>query len=365
MSKIINTAIVGFGMSGEYFHASFLDANPNFNLTKVVERNSNRSKHLYPYVQVVKDISNVIEDDDVELVIINTPNHLHFDMAKKALITGKHVIVEKPFTTTSKEADELIRISKTQRKLLTVYQNRRWDGDFLTVKKIIEGKLLGELVEFESHFDRFRNYIKPNSWKEEILPGTGLLYDIAPHLIDQAVCLFGNPKSVYADLRTQRPDGKIIDAFELILDYDKLKVTLKSNYLSKIPLPRFTLHGTEGSYIKNGLDPQEETIKRYGYRKSADWGTEPSEYWGMIDTKLNGLTFSGEIETIPGDYAAFYENVYDAIINGKELAVKPEEALNTTRIIEAAIESGRTKSEVHLDNSLHGFTLIKNPLKSV
>jgi predicted dehydrogenase len=341
MGKIINTAIVGFGMSGEYFHAAFLNANPNYHLSKVVERHSNRSKHLYPYIEVVRDFSSVLDDDEIDLVIINTPNHLHFEMAKKALISGKHVVVEKPFTAISKEAEELINIAAAQEKILTVYQNRRWDGDFLTVKKIIEGRMLGELVEFESHFDRFRNYIKPNSWKEEILPAAGLLYDIASHLIDQSVCLFGNPISVYADLRTQRPSGKIIDAFEVILNYDKLKVTLKSNYLSKIPLPRFTLHGTEGSYIKNGLDPQEETLKKYGYRKSPEWGTEPSEFWGMIDIKLNGLNFSGEIETIAGSYSAFYENLYEAIANGKELAVKPGEAMNTIHIIELAMESCR------------------------
>ena len=201
--------------------------------------------------------------------------------------------------------------------------------------------MLGELVEFESHFDRFRNYIKPNSWKEEILPGAGLLYDIASHLIDQSVCLFGNPVSVFADLRTQRPSGKIIDAFEVILNYNKLKVTLKSNYLSKIPLPRFTLHGTEGSYIKNGLDPQEETLKKIGYRKSLDWGVESPDYWGMTETKINGLVFSGEIETLRASYSLFYENLYDAIENSRELAVKPGEAMNTIRIIELAIESCR------------------------
>jgi predicted dehydrogenase len=341
MSKLISTAIVGFGMSGEYFHAAFLDANPNFHLKKVVERHGNRSKHLYPYIEVVRDFTSVLDDDEIELVIINTPNHLHFEMAKKALINGKHVVVEKPFTSTSKEAEELINIASAQNKLLTVYQNRRWDGDFLTVKKLIESKLLGELVEFESHFDRFRNYIKPNSWKEEDLPGAGLLYDIASHLIDQTCCLFGNPLSVFSDVRTERPSGKIIDAFEVILNYGKLKVTLKSNYLSKIPLPRFTLHGTEGSYIKNGVDPQEEELKKFGYRKSAEWGTEPPDYWGMLDTKLHGLTFSGEIETIPGSYSEFYDNLFEAIANGKELAVKPEEAMNTIRIIELALESAK------------------------
>lgn len=235
-------------------------------------------------------------------------------------------------------------------KVLTAFQNRRWDGDFLTVKKIIKDKLLGELAEYESHFDRFRNFIKPNTWKEETLPGTGLLYDIGPHLIDQAVCLFGKPNSVFADLRTQRPNGKIIDNFELILDYGKLKITLRSNFLSKIPLPRFTLHGTEGSFIKFGLDPQEDTLKKTGYSSSDDWGREPEEYWGLIDTTVNGKNINEKIETIHGDYSKFFENVYYAIVDKNELAVKPEEALTTTQIIELAMESNKKRSVIEFSN---------------
>ncbi len=350
MNKKINTALVGFGMSGEYFHAPFLDANPNFNLKKVVERHGERSKQLYPYVQVVKDFSEVLTDKEIDLVIVNTPNHLHYEMAKQALLAGKNVVVEKPFTVKTSEAAKLIKIASEQRKILTVYQNRRWDGDFLTVKKIVAEKLLGELVEFESHFDRFRNFIKPNSWKEETLPGTGLLYDIASHLIDQSVCLFGKPDSLYADLRIQRPEGKIIDNFELILNYGKLKVTLKSNYLSKIPLPRFTLHGTEGSFIKSGLDPQEDTLKLTGYKNSKEWGREPEEFWGTIDTTINGKNIKEKVETIPGSYQSFFENLYEAIADGKELGVKPEEALTTIRIIELAEESNNKKYEVKFSN---------------
>ena len=349
MNKKVNTALVGFGMSGEFFHAPFLNANPNFNLTKIVERHSNRSKKLYPQVEVVKDYLEVIHDQEIDLIIINTPNHLHFQMAKEALLHSKHVIVEKPFTVTTDEAKELVKVAKEKNKIVTAFQNRRWDGDFLTVKKIIKDKLLGELAEYESHFDRFRNFIKPNTWKEETLPGTGLLYDIGPHLIDQAVCLFGKPHSVFADLRTQRPNGKIIDNFELILDYGKLKVTLRSNYLSKIPLPRFTLHGTEGSFIKFGLDPQEETLKISGYKNSSDWGKEPEEFWGAIDTTVNGASLNKRIETIPGNYENYFENVYEAIALDKELIVKPEEALTTIQIIELAIKSNDNKCVIKFD----------------
>ncbi len=350
MNKKINTALVGFGMSGEYFHAPFLDANPNFNLKKIIERHSSRSKQLYPYVEVVKNFDKILNDEEIALVIINTPNHLHYQMAKEAMLAGKHVIIEKPFTVTSDEAKELIEIAKGKDKVLTAYQNRRWDGDYLTVQKIIKDKLLGELAEYESHFDRFRNFIKPNTWKEETLPGTGLLYDIGSHLIDQAVCLFGKPDSIFADLRTQRPNGKIIDNFELILDYGKLKVTLKSNFLSKIPLPRFTLHGTEGSFVKYGLDPQEDILKKSGYKHSPDWGKEPKEFWGTIDTNVNGASMNIKIKTIPGSYASFFENIYEAITEGKELIVKPEEALTTIRIIELAMESCNKKCSIKFND---------------
>ncbi len=346
MSKKINTALIGFGMSGKYFHAPFLDANPNFNLKKVVERHGEKSKQLYPYVQVVKSFSDVLADEEIDLLIINTPNHLHYKMAKQALQAGKHIVVEKPFTTNSFEAEELINIAAQQKRILTVFQNRRWDGDFMTVIKIIKDKLLGELVEFESHFDRFRNFIKPNTWKEEVLPGTGLLHDIGSHLIDQAVCLFGKPDMIFSDLRTERPGGKIIDCFEIILNYRNLKVTLKSNFLSKIPLPRFILHGTEGSFIKYGLDPQEDALKLTGFKNSDEWGKEPEEFWGMIDTTFNGVPIKKKIETMPGAYPVFFQNLYEAIAEGKELAVKPEEALITARLIDAAIKSNSERKVV-------------------
>jgi predicted dehydrogenase len=346
MKKKINTAIVGFGMSGEYFHAPFLNANPGFNLVKVVERHSERSKQLYPYVNVVKDFDNILNDDKIDLVIINTPNSFHYEMGNQALSAGKHVIVEKPFTRTVKEAKVLIELASKEKKILSVFQNRRWDGDFLTVKKIIENKLLGDLVEFRSHFDRYRNFIKPNTWKEEELPDSGLLYDIGPHLIDQAFCLFGAPKSVFADLRIQRRGSKIIDNFEIILNYPNLKVILNSGFLYKQQLVRFALFGSNGSFIKSGLDPQEDTLKKVGFKKSVEWGSEPKEQWGTLNTRLNGLNFNGKIVTETGCYEKYFENIYEAITNHKQLLVKPEQVLVTSRIIELALKSSAEKKVI-------------------
>ncbi|MHB1687569.1 MAG: Gfo/Idh/MocA family oxidoreductase [Ignavibacteriaceae bacterium] len=346
MSQRINTAIVGFGMSGEYFHAPFIDANPNFNLVKVVERLSERSKEIYPYVNAVKRYEDVLNDKDIDLVIIATPNSAHYEMGKQALLADKHVVIEKPFTRTSAAAKELIDLALSKNKILSPFQNRRWDGDFLTVKKIIFSKLLGDLVEFRSHFDRYRNDVKPNTWKEENLLDSGLLYDLGPHLIDQALVLFGNPASVYADLRIQRERGKIIDNFELILNYKKLKVVLNSGFLYKQPLVRFALYGTEGSFIKNGIDPQEAALKNYKFKNQPEWGTDREDQWGCYNTQIKGLNINGKIETAAGCYQNYYENIYDAIANQKELAVKPEEAHVTARIIELAIESNKNKSVV-------------------
>jgi len=340
---IIKTAIVGFGMSGEYFHAPFINADPKFELVKVLERHTERSKRFYPYVNVVKNIEDILNDNEIELVIITTPNSTHYELGKKALMAGKNVIIEKPFTCTSKETEELITIAKKSNLVLSPFQNRRWDGDFLTVKKIVEEKRLGYLVEYRSHFDRFRNFIKPNTWKEEEEFGTGVLYDIGPHLIDQALVLFGLPKTIFADLRTQREGGKIIDNFELILNYGKLKVVLNSGFLYKQSYIRFGLFGTEGSFIKNGLDPQEDTLKLSGYSPGLNWGKENEELWGVLDTNSDGSNFKGKIETQAGCYQDYFENIYDAIINKKELAVKPEDALAYMRIIELAIESNDKK----------------------
>ncbi len=204
----IQTAILSYGMSGEVFHGPLLHANVGFNLAVVVQRSSEKAKQHYPTVKVVKTVAEAIEDPAIELVVINTPNATHFDFTTKALLAGKHVVVEKPFTVTTKEADELIALAKKQGKTLSVFQNRRWDGDFLTVQKVLANKWLGKVVEFEAHYDRFRNYIEANTWKEEAGQGTGILYNLGSHMLDQILVLFGMPKEIDARVGIQRPGGK-------------------------------------------------------------------------------------------------------------------------------------------------------------
>jgi predicted dehydrogenase len=298
----------------------------------------------------VQDFDDILNDDSISLVVINTPEHTHYDLGKKALLAGKNVIVEKAFTVTSAEAQELIDIARANNRLLSVFQNSRWNGDFLTVQQIIREKLLGQLMQYEAHYDRFRNYIQPGTWKEEARPGTGSLYNLGSHMIDQALVLFGWPQALLADISTERPGGRVSDCFEVILYYGQLKVTLKSSYLVREPGPRYMLHGTAGSFIKYGVDPQEAFLKAGGSPLEEGYGTEPEQQWGKLNTTLNGLHFEGRIATIPGSYLRFYENIYGAITSNEPLWVKPEQALQTIRIIEAALKSHAEKRVIDLDH---------------
>lgn len=340
----INVGLIGYGMASSVFHAPFITATPGLNLTKVFERKSSLSKDEYPSVEVVRDIDELLRDESIDLIVVATPNSTHFELAKRALAAGKNVIVEKPFTLTSSQARELIDLAKEKGVLLSAHQNRRWDGDFLTVQKIVGSGLLGTLVEYEAHYDRFRD--KPRGGWKESDEGTGCLYDLGSHLIDQAQVLFGLPQRITADVRTQRDFSKVVDNFELILHYDRLKVTLKSGLLVREPLPRYILLGSKGSFVKYGLDPQEDALNQGRRPTEPNWGIEPRSQWGRMNTEIDHLHFEGEIETEAGCYQAYYQNIAATLRREAELAVKPEEAFNTIRIIELALQSNSEKRSV-------------------
>jgi predicted dehydrogenase len=339
----INVGLIGYGMAARVFHAPVIRSVPNLRLKKVVERHGDESRKSHPMVEVVNDATALLQDEEIALVVIATPNVSHFDLARQSLLANKHVVVEKPFTTTSDQAQQLIALAHKQNRLISVNQNRRWDGDFQTVKRLLDSKLLGRLVEYESHYDRFRNYRRQGAWREEDREGSGILFDLGSHLIDQAQVLFGLPQMITADIRVQRDYGKADDNFELILHYDNLKVTLKAGMLVREPSPRFILHGTEGSFVKYGLDPQEEALKRGLTPLEPNWGEEPRGFWGKLNTQSGGLHLEGQVETVAGCYQAFYQNIVDVIAGRAELAVKPEEARNTIRIIELALKSNEQK----------------------
>ena len=347
MNKI-QTGLASFGMSGKYFHAPFLTQHPGFQLKKIVERNKNEVKEIYPAIDSVRSFDELLEDDDIELIVVNTPDATHFDYAYKALNVGKHVIVEKPFTRTIAQGESLINLADKHKRMLSVFQNRRWDGDFLTVRKILENEYLGRLVEFESNYMRYRNYIQPDTWKESAVQGIGLVYSLGSHMIDQAVVLFGMPNAVWADVDSLRTGSEIDDYYHIKLIYPELKVTLKASYLVREETPRYTLHGVNGSFLKYGIDPQEEMLKQGGNPSMPDWGKEPKKQWGLLNTDFDGLHFHGKIETIPGNYAAYYDNIYEVIRKRVELEVTPEQALNVLQIIDAAMESSRSGQNIEI-----------------
>ena len=335
-------------MSGTVFHAPLLSCHSGFIIKKIVERHHNHSARRYPEAEIVRSFDALLQDEALELIIVNTPNALHLPMAQQALEAGKHVILEKPFTITSQDAATLIATAKAHTRVLSVFQNRRWDGDFLTVQRVVSEKLLGEIVDYEAHFDRFRNYIEADTWKEEAGPGSGILYNLGSHMIDQALVLFGKPTAVTGELGIQRPGGKVDDYYHLTLHYPQLRVTLKSSYLVREAGPRYILHGTEGSFLKSGIDPQEAALKAGMLPTTPDWGTEPKEHYGLLNTQLHGLHVQGTVETLPGNYNFYYQNIYEAIREGKSLAVKPEESMLGIQIIEAAMQSQAEKRTITL-----------------
>jgi scyllo-inositol 2-dehydrogenase (NADP+) len=339
--KPIVTALCSFGMSGQVFHGPSLKILPQFKIHKILERHNRISEKHYPQATIVNDFEKILHDPAVELVIVNTPDYLHFEMAKQALEAGKHVVVEKPFVKKSEDAVVLMDIARRHKVLLTVYQNRRLDGGFLTLRKILEDNLLGRVVEYESHYDRYRNFIQEGSWKEDGDERTGVLFNLGSHIVDQALVLFGKPRAVSADLSVLRTGGRTTDQFNIRLHFENFVAILRCSYLVRELGPQYTIHGTEGSFIKMGTDPQEEMLKINRLPDEPGWGKEPPSDWGKLNTSINGVHFEGKIETIPGNYALFYTNLYHAIRGGEPLMVRPEEALMTIRILEACLESNR------------------------
>lgn len=348
----VNVGLIGFGMAGQVFHAPIISAVENLRL-KAIQTSSvaniEIAKQKYPNAEIVSKTSALLSREDIDLIVVATPNYTHFDLAKEALEANKHVVVDKPFTVTSAEAFELIELAESRNKILSVHHNRRWDSDFLTVRKIIEKGLLGRLVEAEIHYDRYRPVFIGNTWKEESLPGTGVLYDLGSHLIDQAQTLFGLPEAVTADVRTQRIGGKIPDNFELILHYANLKVTLKAGILVRESLPHYILLGEKGSFIKYGMDVQEEALKSGATPLTTkNWGIEPETQWGKINTEIDGMHLVGKIESEAGDYRGFYKNVRDALLQNTPINVTATQAANTIKIIELAMQSRKEKRTIEI-----------------
>jgi len=337
--KKIKTALCSFGMSGWVFHAPFIHLHEGFELYAVLERTKSLAKEKYPDIKTFRSLEAMLADDEIELVVVNTPIYTHYEFTKLALLAGKHVVVEKAFTTTVAEAAELIALAEKQNRKLSVYQNRRWDSDFKTVQKIVQQNLLGNIVEAEIHFDRYNELLSPKLHKETPGPGAGIVPDLGPHLIDQALQLFGLPNAVFADATKLRPISKVEDYVEMILFYKNLRVRLKAGYLVREILPAYIFHGSKGSFIKPRADVQEADLQREKDLSDADWGTEPETAKGLLHTEIDGKLVREYVVSEKGNYMEYYNGIYDTLRNGRPLPVTAQEALNVISVIEAAFKS--------------------------
>lgn len=337
MAKI-KTGIASFGLSGKVFHAPFIECNDAFELTSICERSKDEARKTYPHVKIVKSFDELIADSSLELIIVNTPDVTHFDYCRAALQAGKHVIVEKPFVFTVTEGESLIRLAAEKGLMLTVFQNRRWDGDFMTVRKVLNENKLGRIVEFRGGFQRFRTQIA-DTWKERNDRFVGIVYNLGPHLVDQAVCLFGKPTSVFAQIKKQRDGSRIDDFFHIILMYNDMQVTLTAGMLMKEPIASFVLHGTQGSFVKYGIDPQEDQLKGGMLPTNDAYGLDSPGMYGILALDENGETKKETVETFRGNYNMYFDVVAKSIRQQIAPPISPVENLLVIQILEAAYQS--------------------------
>jgi scyllo-inositol 2-dehydrogenase (NADP+) len=345
---MVRVGLIGYGLAGQAFHAPVIRGTPGMELACILERKGTLAHQKYPQMRVARSLEELLSDAEIRLCVIATPNDSHFDLARACLLAGRDVVVDKPFAPTLAEAEELVRLAEESGRLITVYQNRRWDGDFQTVKKLVESGRLGSVVEYECRYDRFRPDLKPNAWREsEERPGAGLLFDLGPHVIDQALLLFGEPRAITASAFRQREGTAVDDAFDVCLEYPRLRATGRARIIAYAPAPHFLLHGTKGSFQKYGMDPQEDILRSERCPDGTDWGPgwgeDPESSWGTLSPVGEP---SVRVKTERGDYRGFYANVRDAIEKKAELAVTPQQALRTMRALMLAHKSSRERRTV-------------------
>ncbi len=337
---MIRAGVIGFGLAGEFFHAATIRAVPGMELACVLERSGLRAKAKYPEIPIARTLDEMLADQTIGLCVVASPHNTHFDFARRCLLAGRDVVVDKPFTVTLREAEELIALAKKRKRVLTVYQNRRWDGDFKTVKKIVESGVLGRVVEYEERFERFRPELRPGNWREKDEPANTMLLELGPHLVDQAMMLFGTPGAITGQVFRQREGSQVDDAFDVCLEYPGVRAWLRARIIAYAAGPHFVVHGTKGSFVKYGMDPQEDALKSGALPGSPGWGEDAESLWGTL--ALPGQQ-ARKIKTEAGDYPGFYANLRDAIVNGTPPAVTLEQAWRTMRALELAQQSSRER----------------------
>ncbi|WP_426493889.1 oxidoreductase [Enterobacter ludwigii] len=345
MSDSIRVGLIGYGYASKTFHAPLIAGTPGMALAAVSSSDATKVHADWPCVPVVSEPKHLFNDPNIDLIVIPTPNDTHFPLAKAALEAGKHVIVDKPFTVTLSQARELDALAKSFGRVLSVFHNRRWDSDFLTVKALLNEGTLGEILFFESHFDRFRPQVR-NRWREQAGPGSGIWYDLAPHLLDQAVNLFGLPVSMTVDLAQLRPGAQTTDYFHAVLSYPQRRIVLHGTMVAAAESARYILHGTRGSFVKFGLDPQEERLKNGERLPQEDWGYDMRD--GVV-TRVEGEERVEEtLLTIPGNYPAYYAAIRDALNGTGDNPVPASQAIQIMELIELGIESAKHRATLCL-----------------
>jgi predicted dehydrogenase len=346
---MINVGLIGFGLAGRSFHAPVIEAVQGLKLSAILQRSGNEAAEVYPGAHIVRSVEELLAISDIRLIVIATPNDTHYSIARQCLAAGRDLVVDKPLTTTMVEARDLVRFAQKRDRLLTVYQNRRYDGDFQAVHQLVASGHLGRIVRFESNYDRFRPQLKANAWRERSGPGTGILFDLAPHLIDHALVLFGIPEAVTADIRIEREHAIVDDSFDLILHYTGgLRAVLRATMLAPVPRPRFVLHGTKGAYVKHAFDVQEPKLRA----GRVPWNETPSEAEQEEDSGVltlvdeNARTTERRVPPAPSDYRAYYANIRDTLLGTAAPAVTPQDALERMQILELARQSSSRRCTV-------------------
>jgi scyllo-inositol 2-dehydrogenase (NADP+) len=346
---MIDVGLIGFGLAGRAFHAQVICRVEGLRLAAILQRHGNEAAEAYPSVPVVRSLTELLAIKEIRLVVIASPNESHFPIAQTCLASGRDVLVDKPFTTTVAEAQTLVALAKKQSRLLTVYQNRRYDGDFQTVLQLTKSGQLGRIVGFEANYDRFRPQLKPGAWREAATPGAGIFFDIGPHLIDYALTLFGMPEAVTADIRIQREGALVDDTFDVAFHYQNgLRADLRSSILAASPRPHLIIHGTRGSFVKQTVDPQELNLRHGKIPAKGPWGAEPEENWGVLTLSESGGLTERCVPSVGCDYRAFYANLRDALLGKAQLFVTPEFALDVMYLLELSRQSSNERRTIAL-----------------
>jgi scyllo-inositol 2-dehydrogenase (NADP+) len=343
---MLKVALCSYGMSGKVFHAPLIAAEPGIQLHSILQRNNESALNDYPQVSIVKSFDDILQNQDIDLVVVNTPNEFHYSMAKAVLEAGKHLVLEKPFVINLYEGKELITLADQQQKCLAVFQNKRLETDHLTVEKIIQSQQLGRIVEVEWHYDRYRNTVTHKRWKEDNLPGAGTWFDLGVHMVDSVLCLFGRPQAIQADMRSLRREDGATDYFNVYLHYADMRVLLRSNTFVSAKGATVSLHGDKGSFLKFGQDVQEQQMMKGVLPGHPQWAKHQDDNYGLLHLQTPQGVKAERVESETGCYEDFYRNIVRHISDQEPLRFTAQQALLAVEVLLAAEESHKAQRTV-------------------